>query len=836
MRFRWMMLIIAPLLYGIESEEEALFLRRIADFWQEKEVQLAKVQIEEFIETYPESTYSDALCAALGDLYLREKNYSSAIHFYNRVKSPEFYNRVFVNRMQCLHEMQWYATLADECESFLENGSDLRVTYFLAVALYHQCLNASKDPETLANLAQKAKPLFDTLLNSEFSDEVAQGFAHLCCILKDFEKASEIYLKLAQKDSESQEEMLFQAALVQSQYNKELSLETFEKIEKLGQKKGKEAAYNRMVLAFDMGRYDELTGQNLLDKIPAERKAMAHLFLGRSLVHLKKNEQAISEFKSFIETAPVSETYHAALLNLLETAYQSNDLASVDYAIEKMLGAYPNDAELPKAYFSRAQILKKEERLQEAKNGLEQLIAKFPEFHQKPQVIFELAHLDFRAKAWEDCYKRSRAFLTQFPDHELALFAWRYFVSSSAEMTALNPALRSRLVTDLENFLKLQLLEAEEAEWNLLLATNYLELQNYEKAFSILQNLESPNARLLLALCYKDGYSDLTHFCSLAETALAEGANLMALDEIHASIFNAYLELGNLDKAADHLFAAFMAEGDIQVKNLLWLADVYLSKLDHDERRFVFANRAAQILEKCKAALHSPEDVSCKLAKVYSILGRTDDQIALLENLENISSEGKLLLAEGYARKGIVEKATQLFDSIVATNGTVRDPISASACLQATRLRRGNGTSDLNQLATQLKNLVIQKTFEGEPTYLEAALDYVDLQAHSDPQKKLALLQKTKADFEKREDLLSKDYHAARSKWPEKDKIYQGYLELMDAEILALQASLEIENQNELKIKSKAILLKIVNEQSAAALLQRACVLLTDIDERKAKT
>ena len=387
MRLCWLFFLIAPLLVCAESDEEALFLRRIADFWQEGEYQIAKSQMEEFIDEYPESSFSDALCAALGDLYLREKNFSNALSCYTKVQTPEFHTKVFLNRMQCLYEMQWYATLAEECEAYLENGPDLHVTYFLAVALYHQCLN-TKDPEALTQLAERARPYFETLSQSELSGEVAQGFAHLCFILKDFNKASDIYLGLAEKDPDSKEEMLFQVALIQSQYDKELALQTFDQIIQLGQKRAKEASYNRLVISFDLGRYEELTKENLWSEIPPEKVETARLFIAKSWLHLKKFPEAVAQLKAYIEQAPLSETLHSALLCLVDASYQSNDLPSLDLAIARLSANYPQDSELPKTYFSRAQVLKKNQNLEEARQQLEQVLAQFPEFPQESPSSF----------------------------------------------------------------------------------------------------------------------------------------------------------------------------------------------------------------------------------------------------------------------------------------------------------------------------------------------------------------------------------------------------------------------------------------------------------------
>lgn len=826
MRLVWILCLIAPFLYSAESDEEALFLRRIADFWQEGEYQIAKTQMEEFIVEYPESPFSDALCAALGDLFLREKNFSTALNYYAKVQSEEFVKKVFLNRMQCLYEMQWYATLADECEAYLQNEPSPYVTYFLAISLYQQCINTSKETDQIQKIAERAKPHFETLYQGEFSNEIAQGYAHLCCLLKDYTKATEIYSKLAEQDPAIEEEMLFQVALIQSEYDKTLSLGTFDRIAKLNRSRAKEAAYNKMVLAFDLGRYEEVAGGELLKEIPADRIGTARLFIGRSLLQMKQYEGAVEELKAYIQEAPISETLYAALLSLMEASYRSADLTSLDLAIEKLNASYPNNPELPKAHFSRAQILKKTERFSEAKEELEKLLASFPTFPQKPHVIFELTHLDYKGKNWTSCYERGRQFLTEFPQHELALFVWRYYASSSAEIANFRPEHRPKLLSDLTLFLQLPLSEEEKNEWRLLFAKTHYEMRQYEEAISALQNLNTPNAKLLLALCYRDGKQEVARFCELAEEALANGANLVSAGQIHTSLYNGYLEISQIEKGAEHLYQAFMAKADLKPDNLLWLANFYFNELLEQEGNFILAARTASLLDKCRQSVPNPEPVLCKLAKVYSLLGKIDDAIALLQPLT--SHEAKLLLAESYAKKGLVKEASELFDAIVVSCGTGRSPIGAAAILQGARLKTAQEKPNLTEIATQLKNLVLQKNFEAEPLYLEAALDYVDLIAKEDVAKRLSLLQKTKSDFEQTPDLLSKDYHAMRPKFPQKEKIYQGYMKFIDAAIYAAQAEMDRAHRKELQAKSKDLLLQIKNEPQVASLQERVRKLLSD--------
>ena len=888
MRRFWLFLRIFPVLcfspcwgdapdWKAKSEVEALFLRRIADFWQEGEYQIAKSQMEEFLAAFPDSAFSDPLCAALGDLFLREKNYSSALNYYAIVASGDLFSQIFLNRMQCLYYMEWYATLADECEAYLqreelESSQKLQTTYYLAIALYQQCLNASHEPEILLKLAQRAQPHFEMIFQSELNGEVAAAFAHLSCILKDYPKASAIYLGLAKQDPEGEEEMLFQAALIQAEYDKELAAKTFDEIAQKGKNKAKEAAYNRLVLCFEAGQYEKILDQreNLMSQLPPDRAGMAHLFLGRSFLAMKKYAEASGEFKSYLSDAPPAETLRGALLSLIDSSFRSDDLASLDFALAKLSSDFPNDAEIPKGRFSLALVLKKGQRVDDARQVLEDLLASHPHFAEAPQASFELAHLDYHRKAWISCREKSRAFLSQFPDHDLAPFAWRYLISSSAEMSAERPKnkeLKEQLAFDIETLLRQEKLlsSRERCDWQFLLAKTNFELGCYEEAMSALQALagsnipfsEEPNANLLMALCYRDGLGDLVHFCSFAERAIEKKADLMDLGSLHASLFNAYLTLSHGDEkwmgnAADHLFAAFENNAHIQTENVLWLADHFYSCLKIEEESpslptvqkvvalFEYLLNPCEILKEDSLFL---EPAFCKLGKLYQLLQRHEEAISLFLKLSaqhraspsltwKCETEASLLLAESYAAVGKTEGAILLFDSIAKEKSTLRTTFGASACLQSARLRWLQQTSTpdngrFHQILAQLKDLVLQKTLPNEPLHLEAALDYIDLQTQFDPdprKKRLALLVKTKESFESVADLLSKDYHEARARLPRKNQIYEGYMRLMEAEILAVKSTLSegLEMRKELQAKAQDLLLQIVNEKAHSALVARA--------------
>lgn len=267
--------------------------------------------------------------------------------------------------------------------------------------------------------------------------------------------------------------------------------------------------------------------------------------------------------------------------------------------------------------------------------------------------------------------------------------------------------------------------------------------------------------------------------------------------DLHISLFNAYLEQNFLDKAANHLYDAFVAKTPIDIQNLLWLADFFLEKGDMPS-----VEKATKLLEARPSS--APESAICKLANLYAVAGRTHDQVALLETIAAPSLEAKLLLAEGYYRLRKEDRAVALFEEIIGSGPAVKNETSAAAALQLIRIRMGKPQADKAALLTQLKDLVLQKNFLNEPTHLEAALDYIDFSAPEDGEKRLFLLRKTKENFEQANDILSKDYHLAREQLPRKNRIYQGYLQFMDAEI-CLQ-------QKELQGKGKTLLLQLKDE------------------------
>ena len=116
-------------------------------------------------------------------------------------------------------------------------------------------------------------------------------------------------------------------------------------------------------MLFETGQYEELlnNGEALFDQIPSDKKEIAHLFLGRSYLALKKYELAAAKLEQFILSASSNESksLQPALLSLIEASFQSNNLKGIDLALSKLYELNPAHPEIPKGYFSRALLFKK---------------------------------------------------------------------------------------------------------------------------------------------------------------------------------------------------------------------------------------------------------------------------------------------------------------------------------------------------------------------------------------------------------------------------------------------------------------------------------------------
>ena len=260
-----------------QSEQEMLFIRRIVEFFRDEEFPIVVSQVEEFLQQYPESAYRDKLSLILGDLYFREGEYDRALSIYDSIKSEELHNQTLINRLHSLYKLKQYPTLVEETSSALTGDDqdiideELRqlVTFYYAEGLFRQVLQ-NQDPKEKKAIYSCIKPYYQKLLDTSYNDHAKQALVEIYRELEDFENAARLFIELANEHPENRENLLFNAATMQSFFDKDQAFDTFITVQNMDGEKKRDAAFNWMMLFFEMERFQDLVDakEELLPLIP----------------------------------------------------------------------------------------------------------------------------------------------------------------------------------------------------------------------------------------------------------------------------------------------------------------------------------------------------------------------------------------------------------------------------------------------------------------------------------------------------------------------------------------------------------------------------------------
>ncbi len=154
------------------TSQDVPLLKRIRDYWKEGDYSSAKKQIQIYLERNPVGELSEELRLLLGDLYVREGNFASALEEYALLKKTELKEKSFYNEAVCLYETKNYKELLALtklipsqkqlsfeqtrsikylCGLALEESKDPAV-FHDAVAMFEACKNTPFAPKALASL------------------------------------------------------------------------------------------------------------------------------------------------------------------------------------------------------------------------------------------------------------------------------------------------------------------------------------------------------------------------------------------------------------------------------------------------------------------------------------------------------------------------------------------------------------------------------------------------------------------------------------------------------------------------------------------------------------
>lgn len=829
------------------SSEETLLLKRISEFWKDHDYQMVKQQITEFLESYPQTPFHDNLHAIMGDIYFQEDNFTDALACYKKIKQPEFQEKTLYKHLYCLYELKKFEDVIAVGLPFFKDTTATQTPlreealFLLSESLFRK-LQTSSDLAFKKKLASEIKPLYESLSSQKYKDLSLYPLAEIHKTLNEYPEAISLYLTLAEKYPDKAEDFLLQAASIQLLFDKEAAIETYGKIYNLSGSKAPLAAYNQFVLLSQEKRYDQLIllSSHIEAHLDADKKSLFHFWLGRSYFNLGNFSEASSVLKKYVEEErAVSDVKKSACLMLITCAQKTQDEALFEQVLHKLSLEFPKDVETGKALLLHAEMCLKTDKLTQAVFDLDQFIAQFPSSDQKKQVMYNKALILSQMGAWQESKQAFLSFVQEFPHSEQENSVWNHLLNCSMQDLKNAPLDKQQekkelFVKDLELVLQNNhKFSAEEfSSYQFLLAKTYFELNKFNESVQAFQTYLSkdPNPAslgegyLLTAICHQKLNSNPDAFIVNAEAALKFDIPSANKGAIHLQLFNAYLEIGDLDKGADHLFASYILEKHpIQFDNQLWLTNHYLTKLSQNSQDSLAYDRACILFEdllkikdpSMKVNISS-EDVfleveALKFARILPL----DKKIALLTSLTDLQGKNPLSgwkfyhqalfeLGTCYASTQDVKKAIAIYDRLMRLAPKATSYFSCAASLEKSRLMLAQFKSDKEEdfqennpkivaILNALKDLQIQKNIHSEPIHLEAALDYADTRTLlSQPEMRvdtaLFFLNRLKSDFTSYEDPACAEYHNQREFSPDKNAIYQAYMKVIEAEILRLEA------------------------------------------------
>ncbi|HVX00549.1 MAG TPA: tetratricopeptide repeat protein, partial [Candidatus Babeliaceae bacterium] len=603
------------------SAQETFFLRRMTEFWKDKDFALVKKQIEEFLATHSQSSIHDNLHAILADILYQEKQYQKALELYEKISDTSLLQKTLIRKSQCQYLLERFDQVIAALTPLLNDASqtgELEIPFLVGDSLFRK-LRHLENSEEQKELALSAKPLFLGLFETSYKEKVLLPLAEVHRVLEEHQQAAALYSILADKMPDKKEEILFQVASLQMGFNKNGAVETYQQIVNLGQTKASDAAYNELLLLFQENRFADLISRSdvLSSRLAEDKKPLFEFCLARSQFKLDNFVEAIVHFEKFIQEEKENTPYkRAAFLTLINCSQKTQDGALFDRTLEQFLTAFPGDEEAGKALLLHAQTELQNGHHERASADLGRLLSEFPSIPERETLLYDQALLLTKTKRWNESRQAFLAYLQEYPATPHQQSIWPSVVHCSIqELKETSPdqqlEKKAQLVSDLQQALeKSNLFTSEEkANYHFLLGQLLFDLKRYPESLAQLSSFctnysDHPSlaqALLLQAHIHHELQSDPVIFTDIAEKALSattEQENKIAL---RLQLYNAYLALKEFDKAADHLYQCYMGDQvPVQQENELWLAHYYFESGKQGNQEH--GNRAARLFQKILAA------------------------------------------------------------------------------------------------------------------------------------------------------------------------------------------------------------------------------------------
>lgn len=706
----------------VTCDEEAFLIRRIAEYWKDGDYQIVKTQILDFFDKYPESQFKDYFSAILGDIYLQESSYEKALYAYQTINQSEIKEKIILNKLQSYYELNQFDHLIREGRPLIGKdieslkGREKELYFLVAEGCFRQALEEKRSDVKLS-LAREARDYYDQLVHTPYSEASTFVLAEIYAILGEREKSVEAYLDLAKQHPEMKEDLLFQAGILQSQFDRPAAIETFNEIKKLRGHKAGDATFNFVVLLFQNQDYAQIISdyQELAPSIPQSYQPTFHFILGKSFFSTGNYQSAIDFLSRYIDAQYVpTDQLKSALLIQMTCAHQTADEPLFHTMFEKLETFFPDDQEISKALFMHAMILKEQGAVGLADQKLIEIKEKYQDFEDQESFLFEYGFLAHQNDRWEESYQTFKHYLATYPQSKRIDTAWKLFLSSSLNLYKLadenDLGKKGAFFKDLKHILVHHdfLTSEEMKDYSLLYAKIAYEMGDYSDALRILQNelfaklkkeedpLTLSQAHFIAGLCHTEIKSNPLTFCNHLEEAIILNPQMYDTSTTHLQLYNAYISLAGYGEseqnkkaieneevytsyAANHLQKA-IDQGQIGIKreNRLWLANHYFNHAkaylethwthkpsDHIE----IASAIDHAMQHYKYLLYEDgfpielsgsnlylEDEFLKLSKLMQYCQQHEERFKLIKNLIEQQSQ-KPYLQWGVQKEALFELA-----------------------------------------------------------------------------------------------------------------------------------------------------------------------------------
>lgn len=813
---------------------ENVELRRISEYWQEKDYAAAKQHILTFLQEYPRSPGRDALFAMLGDIYVMERNFRAAANAYEQIEDKEIRAKIAHSAVHCFYMLGAYDAVIAEAEKLIDSNQILRenvhsVRFEFAHALFQraQTLNEEEKTKQLALALEH----FQALDGTPFGDEATFYSAQIQTYFGKHPQAAQSFHRLAKTFPEKAEEYLLLAAEQELHFDRRAAIQSYEAVVAYDGKSASLAAYNQLLLLFQEGLFADVLAcrEKVLPLISKEQRPMIEYFTGKSLYVMGEYDRCQEHLLRFLAVPGIEATYAKnALLTLLHCAQERHQLAQFEVVLDDLKRAFPKDAETAKAIAIHAHLVRDAGNAQKALDDLREIAQQYPQYAQRDDVLFDLATLYTEEMRWQESMATCETFLQEYNDHPKRKAVMRHLVhcaikaareGDSAEKArcaqVLTRALQEEGVLNSEErkrgrfYLAQALCESEQHEEALLVLTDYL--RDYPS------DPELTQVHVCAALAYQKT-DNFPFFVLHMEKALELSPQKK---ELHIHLYNAYLALSEktdgtdrtelLLRAADHLHQgiAFSPKRE----NVQWLAHFYFQQYKEGGcNNPLYYSRATHAMERLIASGLTPETEAdaIQLADWYGEAQTLEKRTSLLKSLKEVQDRDPTLpwkyprlvvykLAHSYQEEGVINEAIALYTFLIDSSDHTTSYFATGAKLDRAvlqfslldRKQKSLLSRDAQAIFDALKELSIERRLYSEPFHLEAALYYVDFKVSIVPKEKqlqyaLHLLTTSRESFSEEDDALTSGYLSTREQFPEKYALYTAYMKLMDARIVLL--------------------------------------------------